>query len=259
MRTVIALVAAVLVAPVVGLGQVLPFEGEHPPIRIMEAADGAPVEASAYGTADTFIYNLGASDFHVIGGSGPAYRFLDYPIGPNSDGTNIDVIAPIHLPSGVRIESVTTHYYDTDPASDPSGAYLLVTAVADGQAAAWGAAFPTGAPGWTTVTIPNVGHTVDNELYTYAYRIVLSRQTGSQRQALSRVVIRARRQVAPAPPTATFTDVPAGSALFQYVEALAAAGITGGCGGSEFCPNAPVTRGQMAVFLAKALGLHWAP
>jgi hypothetical protein len=41
------------------------------------------------------------------------------------------------------------------------------------------------------------------------------------------------------------------------VEAIWASGLTGGCGGGNFCPNNPVTRGQMAVFLAKALGLSW--
>ena len=41
-------------------------------------------------------------------------------------------------------------------------------------------------------------------------------------------------------------------------EALKASGITGGCSVSPplFCPADPLTRGQMAVFLAKALGLH---
>jgi hypothetical protein len=33
--------------------------------------------------------------------------------------------------------------------------------------------------------------------------------------------------------------------------------VTGGCGNGNYCPDAPLTRGQMAVFLAKALGLHW--
>jgi hypothetical protein len=65
------------------------------------------------------------------------------------------------------------------------------------------------------------------------------------------------RQVSPAPPVATFNDVPTGDARFAFVEALAASGITAGCGGGAFCPNAALTRGQMAVFLAKALGLHW--
>jgi hypothetical protein len=65
------------------------------------------------------------------------------------------------------------------------------------------------------------------------------------------------RSVSPAPATATFTDVPTDHLFFQYIEALAASGITGGCGPGIYCPDAPLTRGQMAVFLAKALGLHW--
>ena len=68
-----------------------------------------------------------------------------------------------------------------------------------------------------------------------------------------------RRTVSPAPGTATFNDVPTSHPFFQYVEALKASGITGGCQAAPplYCPDAPVTRGQMAVFLAKALGLHW--
>ena len=66
-----------------------------------------------------------------------------------------------------------------------------------------------------------------------------------------------RRQVSPAPSTATFNDVPISHPFFQFVEALAASGITAGCGTGVYCPDAPLTRGQMAVFLAKALGLHW--
>lgn len=33
------------------------------------------------------------------------------------------------------------------------------------------------------------------------------------------------------------------------------AGITVGCGGSKYCGNDPVTRGQMAAFLSRALNL----
>jgi len=63
------------------------------------------------------------------------------------------------------------------------------------------------------------------------------------------------RQVAPAPAVATFGDVPTGHQFFRYVEALVASGITAGCGGDNYCPDQPVTRGQMATFIAKALGL----
>jgi len=65
------------------------------------------------------------------------------------------------------------------------------------------------------------------------------------------------RAVSPAPAVATFNDVPTSHPFFQYVEALAASGITGGCGNGNYCPDAPLTRGQMAVFLSKALGLHF--
>ena len=66
-----------------------------------------------------------------------------------------------------------------------------------------------------------------------------------------------RRQVSPAPATATFLDVPVGAPQAPFVEALVRAGITAGCGGGNYCPNQAVTRGQMAVFMAVALGLHW--
>ena len=66
-----------------------------------------------------------------------------------------------------------------------------------------------------------------------------------------------RRQVSDPPAQPTFGDVPDTHPFYQYIEALSASGITGGCGNDNYCPNAPLTRGQMAVFLAKALGLHW--
>ena len=37
------------------------------------------------------------------------------------------------------------------------------------------------------------------------------------------------------------------------INRLRAAGITFGCGGSSFCPNGAVTRGQMAAFLHRAI------
>ena len=54
----------------------------------------------------------------------------------------------------------------------------------------------------------------------------------------------------------SFADVPANHAFHDYIEALYDAGITSGCSTSPamFCPNSPVTRGQMAVFIEKALG-----
>ncbi len=59
----------------------------------------------------------------------------------------------------------------------------------------------------------------------------------------------------PPPATGVFADVPVGSFADRWIEQLADEGITGGCGGGNYCPNDPVTRGQMAVFLVRAFGL----
>lgn len=52
-----------------------------------------------------------------------------------------------------------------------------------------------------------------------------------------------------------FSDVAEGSAHDASIRALVEAGITSGCGGDAFCPRDPVTRGQMATFLVRALDL----
>jgi len=65
------------------------------------------------------------------------------------------------------------------------------------------------------------------------------------------------RTISPAPASATFPDVPTGFWAFQYVEALVASGITTGQPDGNYHPTDPVTRAQMAAFLARALGLHW--
>jgi hypothetical protein len=58
------------------------------------------------------------------------------------------------------------------------------------------------------------------------------------------------------PPPATggiFLDVQPGDLYADWIEELASLGITGGCGNGNYCPNNPVTRGEMAVFLLKTL------
>ena len=60
------------------------------------------------------------------------------------------------------------------------------------------------------------------------------------------------------PPAATgtmFADVPSTHWAADWIEQLANEGITGGCGGGNYCPNVIVTRDQMAVFLVRAFNL----
>lgn len=55
------------------------------------------------------------------------------------------------------------------------------------------------------------------------------------------------------PSTPYFTDVPVSNPFFAFVQKMAEAGITAGCGGGLFCPNQTLTRGQMAVFIVTGL------
>ena len=60
-----------------------------------------------------------------------------------------------------------------------------------------------------------------------------------------------------APPASTeisvdFLDVPPAHQFHDQVNTVARNGVTAGCGGGNYCPDTPVTRAQMAVFLLKA-------
>jgi hypothetical protein len=50
----------------------------------------------------------------------------------------------------------------------------------------------------------------------------------------------------------SFTDVPRSSPFYRWVETLLHHAVSGGCGGSAYCPAAITTRGQMAAFLLAA-------
>lgn len=54
--------------------------------------------------------------------------------------------------------------------------------------------------------------------------------------------------------TKAFWDVPRGSFADAFIHGLAGARITRGCGGGNFCPNATITRAEMAVTIVR--GIH---
>jgi len=60
---------------------------------------------------------------------------------------------------------------------------------------------------------------------------------------------------APPAPTGVFVDVPIGYWADKWIERLAVEGVTSGCGAGIYCPDAEVTRAQMAVFLVKAFNM----
>jgi Tol biopolymer transport system component len=80
------------------------------------------------------------------------------------------------------------------------------------------------------------------------------RDEAVRRDQMAVFLLKAKHGASYAPPqcTGVFSDVPCPGAFTDWVEQLAAEGITAGCGSGNYCPASPVTRAQMAAFLLKA-------
>jgi hypothetical protein len=83
------------------------------------------------------------------------------------------------------------------------------------------------------------------------------------RKQMAVFVLKAKEGAGYVPPPATgiFTDVPAADPFAPWIEELSRRGVVAGCGaGPTYCPNNPVLRQQMAVFLLKTLlGASYTP
>ncbi len=236
------------------------------------AGDWATItqHTKAFGTSGTDFLYVSSLDFvpdnsdqvpyYAAPQSGFRYNF-------NAEGY---LRAPVHLPSGVLITGLTVVYRDADDRvgydlenvrldrvwvrNGDSGREFLSTTFAS-----------SGSPGISLDYVAiDPGHTVSygwNLLATQYVQqyYVIARLPASSNVSLGGVVIHWRRQISPPPGSPTFPDVAPGFWAFQEIEALAASGITTGFPDGTFRPTEPVTRAQMATFLARALGLHWSP
>jgi hypothetical protein len=207
-----------------------------------------------FGTAQATYVTFGAMDFsELFSGDGFFKGFL---LSATSGSGIFDAVT--HLPSGALLTYFEVDYCDTNTGSNhvnvnlyscptigncPGGNSLsTLTSTANGCAS-------------ISTDISGLNYTVDNA--THRLYLLVGTPSLDTTNQLSGVILGYKLQVSPAPASPTFADVPPSDPGFQYIEALAASGITGGCGGGNYCPDANLTRRQMAVFLAKALGLQW--
>jgi hypothetical protein len=220
-------------------------------------ASGKPMPAATlrpkFGTNNVEIVNVHSYEFQanttsdLINDDGNGYRYFGAEAVPY-------MAAPVRLPSGAHIVSIRASQCS---AADGD---LVFSLFDNGQGGGGGTliAGPLLSGSGCNVTLGDADYTYATSLGHPLYVVVFfagGQTDGSAKFNDFSVVY--TRQVSPAPAQATFGDVPSSDFGFQYVEALAASGITGGCGGGDYCPDDPVTRRQMAIFLAKALGLHW--
>lgn len=205
-----------------------------------------------FGTANVMYYRIAAYEFSPLNDD-------SYLNGPNYDrhstGFVADFVATPHLPDGALLTSVEFDYCDT---SAGAALGLFVEDMLWNGTQQVGLDFLPSTPGigctYVYHNLAGLGYTFDNNLHQLNLRVVTS---GAPTTSFVGVIVGYKLQVSPAPFLPTFGDVPTSSPQFQFVEALVHAGITAGCGGGNYCPDSPITRGQMAVFLAKALGLSW--
>jgi hypothetical protein len=179
--------------------------------------------------------------------------------------------AGLPLPQGAHLDSWRAFYYDNSATNEFNIDLLKwfddTTGSPNPTEAVLSSFTSSGTPGFSnhhqvedrTIDLrepSGPGVTRSQAADLYSFRIFIPLDLGIQFKGV-RVVW--HRQVSPSPATATFNDVPASDPAFQYIEALVASGVTAGCSTAppKYCPDATLTRRQMAVFLAKALGLHW--
>ena len=184
--------------------------------------------------------------------------YVRYATGATGGQTHAYFSASFDLPSGAVLDEVQMEVH-AGSATSNMGFYVEVCdgTVALAGCGSIGGAFSSGAPGATYLDLAGLSATIDDLHKSYFIELDAG-DDFSGANAWRRALVFYHLQVSPAPGTADFGDVPTSSPQFQFVEALFHAGITSGCGGGNYCPNNPVTRGQMAVFLSKALGL-WFP
>jgi hypothetical protein len=118
-----------------------------------------------------------------------------------------------------------------------------------------------GASGNTTTPIPGATSptfTTPALTVTTTYWVRVTNPVGTANSTTATITVTPPPPPPPPPAGQRFTDVPPSHLFFSAIGWLAAEGITVGCNppaNDRFCPADSVSRGQMAAFLVRALGL----
>jgi hypothetical protein len=228
-------------------------------LRVETAPAPETARPDAYGTSALTLVTVAATDCPPIYGT-TATTGVDGWVYPASGPGYFD--CPLNLPAGARPLRLDILAHDASDIAKVLGFFAYCPVQAPGlQCYGYSLAQTTGtspAPfdGKITTDFTAYNETVNKTGRLYFVRVLLD-STASDVQ-FRQVDVYYRLQISdPASVTPTFGDVPASHPYYKAIEALAASGITGGCGGGNFCPGNPVTRGEIAVFFARALGLHF--
>jgi hypothetical protein len=218
-------------------------------------AAAARAVPQAYGTSAQTIYQVPASGCSAAFSDTllqeqNGYRYM-------TAGSGV-MDCPVNLPTGAIVDRYEVLVHDASDTGDVGTVFSECTSP-DISTGCTGYGMTNSAGTSTTPFTDfiggNVGVLVDKFFNQYRVRIVLDDLF--QANMFRQVNVYYRLQVSESPGSPTFGDVPPSHPFFRFIEALAASGITAGCGSGNYCPGRNITRGEMAVFLAKALGLHF--
>ena len=242
-------------------GGAVDIEEATPPeiLDEFEGEDLAPEGDDSFGTNSQATW-IAAQEFS------PADSGITYNRGPSgigsfrcrTAGANFWFDAHIRLPSGARL-AIARIFYDDNDNDGRVWFWIDRTTVNETPGVAWNInqffgplQSPLGIGRWGN-TGGNVNITIANRLQILTGRF---RSDGAG-SCFAGVRLFWNRQIGPQGGS-IFADVNPGSVFARGINNLARSGITSGCAPGLFCPNDGVTRAQMATFLARALGLHWA-
>ncbi|MGE5276434.1 MAG: S-layer homology domain-containing protein [Acidobacteriota bacterium] len=223
---------------------------------VSSGASAGETQRRTYGTADTIIQQIPSAAFQLRSGA----QIQEFNYGYIYDLAGVGIfVAPLNLPNGALVNFLDLYFYDTDAIADPYAhdvyaTLFEVTGMSPPSESLFAQVFSGGSGGYGysfQLISPPLQINNMNRYFIYVYN------AKGPDKSFGAVNVWYRLQMSPAPATATFGDVPTSHPYFRAIEALASSGITGGCGGGNFCPSQNVTRGEMAAFLARALGLHW--
>ena len=249
-------------------------DGRYPNGGLLVASDGA-----VYGT----VYYGGFAKGGIVfrwwpSALAPAPAAISPSSGPSSGGTPI-VVTGDHLSgiTGVSIGGVAAtpptlpdqgHAHSVSPALSPGTLNDVTVQTPAGRparpaqtlTAAWFADF-------ADVAGDDIFHADVETIFRDGITAgcgggAYCRNSAMRRDQMAVFLLKAEHGSAYAPPACSgaFLDVTCPGPFADWIEQLATEGVTAGCGGGNYCPLAPVTRAQMAMFLLKTKeGSGYAP
>jgi hypothetical protein len=262
---VVSIVCLLALQPGTALAQDPNLDGSSPSKPTQAAPGAAPgvigpeqPEGSGCNRSTTWVP---ATKFTGKQLSGPdlAYESQHFYTSPGSASPAM-YFAPLELEQGLLVDTMTCAYNDASATHNLTFELQKSTIDLTTPDASWvslGSGASNGSGGIAYVNIPiTPNETIQNQVGNNYYQYVIRADIASD-VSFAGCMVYWTRQVSPAPASATFTDVPTSHPFFRFIQSLYSSGITAGCSPSTFCPDNTLTRGEMAVFLAKGLGLHY--